>query len=339
MSNIFKDIVGQEKPKRELGFYIESYRQTRILPHLMIVAPKGQGKTTVARATAKGLIQFDENGQTIEVPSKADPAIMRLKKKPFVEVNCATLKNVKQFVNGFLIPYVQDKDVTVFFDEAGEIVRDVANALLTILNPNPENRTNFAFDEYVCDFDFRRQSFIFATNEIQKVNPALVDRLERITLEEYTIKHLAEIVQRGIPNVVCQDDVLLDVATVLRGNARAAQKMVGKITSYLGGRESFSKDDWKSLRTTLSIYPLGLNSLEIQVLRFLSATANGVSLTALSAKTGMSRESLQKDIEMHLQKHSLLGIETSGRIITAKGLTYLKEFDLEFNSASGHSCS
>lgn len=337
MSNIFDNIVGQEKPKKELGFYIDSYLQTRILPHLMIVAPKGQGKTTVARATAKGLVQFDENGQTMEVPSKLDPTIMRLKKKPFVEVNCATLKNVKQFVNGFLIPYVQDKDVTVFFDEAGEIARDVANALLTILNPNAENRTNFAFDEYVCDFDFRRQSFIFATNEIQKVNPALVDRLERITLEEYTINHLAEIVKRGIPTVSCEDNVLLDVATVLRGNARAAQKMVGKITSYLGGRDTFTRQDWDSLRTTLSIYPLGLNSLEIQVLRFLSVTTNGISLTALSAKTGMSRESLQKDVEMHLQKHSLLSIETSGRIITAKGLSYLKAFDSEFST--GHSCS
>lgn len=327
MSNIFKDIVGQEKPKKELGFYLDSYRQTRIMPHLMIVAPKGQGKTTMARATAKGLLQFDDEGNTISVPSKLDPNIMRLKKKPFVEVNCATLKNVKQFVNSFLIPYVQDKDVTVFFDEAGEIVRDVANALLTILNPNKENKTTFAMDEYVCDFDFSRQSFIFATNEVQKVNPALVDRLERITLEEYTLAQLGEIVQRGVPEVKFQDDILIDIAATLRGNARAAQKMVGKITAYLAGRLTFTREDWNTLRNILSIYPLGLNAIEIQILRHLAATTNGTSLTSLSAKTGMSREAIQKDIEIMLQKHALMRIETMGRVITIRGLAYLKDFD------------
>lgn len=256
---LFKDIVGQEKPKKEINFYLDSYMRTRIVPNMMIVAPKGQGKTTIAREMAKGLVQFDESGAVMQVPSKLDPTIMRDKRKPFIEVNCSTLKSVKAFINGIIIPYIQDKDATVFFDEAGEISKDVATSLLTILNPNPDNRTTFSLDEYVCDFDFRRQTFIFATNEIQKVNPALVDRLERITLEEYSISHLAQIVQKGLTAVECKDDVLMDVATVLRGNARAAQKMAGKITAYLKGHLTFSLKDWEQLKETLSIYPLGLN--------------------------------------------------------------------------------
>lgn len=324
---LFKDIVGQDKPKKELGFYLDSYMRTRMIPNMMIVAPKGQGKTTIARELAKGLVQFDDDGRVMEVPSKLDPAVLKPKRKPFVEVNCSTLKSVKQFINGLVIPYVQDKDVTLLFDEASEIPRDVTMALLTILNPNPENRTTFSLDEYVCDFDFRRQTFLFATSEIQKVFHALADRLERITLEEYSNAHLAAIVQKGIPNVECTDNVLLDVATVLRGNARAAQKMAGKITAYLKGLTAFTPKDWFNLRDVLSIYPLGLNSMEIQILRFLAQNTTGTSLTGLSAKTGMSRESLQKDAELYLQKHNLMEITTTGRIITAKGLEYLKGLD------------
>lgn len=324
---LFKEIVGQEKPKKELSFYLDSYMRTRMVPNMMIVAPKGQGKTTIARELAKGLVQFDENGNVVEVPSKLDPTVMKAKRKPFVEVNCSTLKSVKQFINGLVIPYVQDKDVTLLFDEASEIPRDVTMALLTILNPNPENRTTFALDEYVCDFDFRRQTFIFATSEIQKVFHALADRLERITLEEYTVSQLAQIVQKGIPAVECREDVLLDVATVLRGNARAAQKMASKIAAYLKGNLTFAQKDWAHLKEILSIYPLGLNAIEIQILRYLAENSTGTSLTGLSAKTGMSRESLQKDTELYLQKHNLMEIQTTGRMITAKGLDYLKVLD------------
>lgn len=321
---LFKDIVGQRKPKKELSFYLDSYMRTRMVPNMMFVAPKGQGKTTLARELAKGLVQFDEMGNVMEVPSKLDPSVMKPKRKPFVEVNCSTLKSVKQFINGLVIPYVQDKDVTLLFDEASELPRDISMALLTILNPNPENRTTFSLDEYVCDFDFRRQTFIFATSEIQKVFHALTDRLERITLEDYTLNELASIVQKGIPNVECKDGVLEDVATVLRGNARAAQKMAGKIAAYLKGKLTFVPQDWDKLREVLSIYPLGLNAIEIQILHYLAQNSTGTSLTGLSAKTGMSRESLQKDSELYLQKHNLMEIQTTGRMITAKGLEYLK---------------
>jgi len=324
---LFQDIIGQEKPKKEFRFYIDSYLKTRVIPNMMIVAPKGQGKTTMARELAKGLVQFDDQGQVIMQPSKRDASVIKPKRKPFVEVNCSTLKSVKQFINGLVIPYVQDKDVTLLFDEASELPRDVTMALLTILNPNPENRTTFSMDEYVCDFDFHRQTFIFATSEIQKVFHALADRLERITLEEYTHEHLAAIVQKGLPRVECKDNVLLEVATVLRGNARAAQKMAGKITAYLKEKLVFTRDDWVKLTDILSIYPLGLNALEIQILRYLAQNSTGTSLTGLSAKTGMSRDSLQKDTELYLQKHNLMEITTSGRMITARGRDYLKVLD------------
>lgn len=324
---LFRDIVGQAKPKKELKFYLESYLRTRLVPNMMIVAPKGQGKTTIARELAKGLVRFDEDGKVVRGPSRLDPKVMRDECKPFVEVNCSTLSSVKAFINGLVIPHIQDKDVTIFFDEADEIPNDVTKALLTILNPNPTNRTTFSMDEYTCDFDFRRQTFVFATSEIHKVFHALVDRLERITLDEYTNSELAEIVQKGIPAVDCKDNVLLDVATVLRGNARAAQKMANKIASYVSNRLVFGPKDWARLKNILSIFPLGLNSIEIRVLRFLAAHVGGTSLTSLSAKTGMSRAALQQDSELYLQRNNLMEVTTTGRMITAQGLDYLKGID------------
>ena len=51
----FEGIVGQDVAKAKLSFLMKSYEATSILPHLMFVAPKGCGKTTLAKAVAKNL--------------------------------------------------------------------------------------------------------------------------------------------------------------------------------------------------------------------------------------------------------------------------------------------
>jgi Holliday junction resolvasome RuvABC ATP-dependent DNA helicase subunit len=319
---LFEEIVGQESAKARLDFYLKSYYHTRILPNLMFVAPKGNGKTTLARKLAQGLVKFDENGQT--VPNE----LGRPTRKPFIEINCSGLKNLRQFLNGIILPHMNDKDATILFDEASELPKDITMALLTILNPNPENRTSFSFDDYTFDFDFRRHSFLFATSEPQKVFHALLDRLKRVDLEEYNHNHLAAILQKGAKGVDFEDCVLLDMATTMRGNARAAQMLANDVKLYLRGSEIFMREDWLKMRNVLGILPLGLSQTELTILRYLAARpTEGTSLTCLSAKTGMTKDSLQKDIELFLMKHNLLEITTEGRKITPQGVDYLKNLE------------
>jgi MoxR-like ATPase len=285
----------------------------------MFNAPKGQGKTTLARATAKGLVKFADDGK---VEMKEDGKTPR--KKSFVEVNCSSLKNVKQFINGLIIPFVQDKDVTLLFDEASEIPHPVAMAMLTMLNPNPENRTTFSYEDYVCEFDFRKQTFLFATSEPQDIFHALLDRLTRFDLEDYTPSEMAKIVQKGAPEVNFKDGVLEDISTVLRGNARAAQKMADNVKTYLRNKSAFGRKDWDNMKGIFGILPLGLNGIELKILQLLASRGEGTPLTMLAAKTGLSREAVQKDYEMYLQKHGLMEISTTGRMISPKGLEYLR---------------
>lgn len=324
--HLFEGIIGQESAKKKVRFYLDSSLHTHVFPNAIFTAGKGQGKTTLARETAKGLLEFDPEGRLVMIPSKGDPKVMIPKRKKFVEINCATIKNVKQFINSVIIPNVQDKDVTVFFDEASEIPHDVSMALLTILEPR-DNRSTFVYEEYVCDFDFHRQTFLFATSEPHKVFPPLLDRLERFDLQDYTLGELGQIVQRGIKNIKFEDAALADISTVLRGNARAADKMAHRIFQFLRGKQKFNSKDWAELKDTLGILPLGLNATELAILRHLATTNDGTSLTCLASKTGLSREALQKDYEMYLQRHGLMDITTSGREITAKGLEYLKRID------------
>ena len=212
------------------------------------------------------------------------------------------------------------------FDEASELPKDMEMGLLTILNPNKNHRNEFAVDDYVVDFDFRRHTFMFATSEPHKVFHALMDRLDRIDLEEYKNDELGEIVSRNLPDVKFENGLLTNIATVLRGNARAAQKMANNIEMFHGTKGSFTNKLWEELRKTLGILPMGLNRIEVQVLRAL-AEAGECSLTNLAAKTGMTADSLRRDFEMYLQKMNLMQIDRSGRSITAKGRDYLEVHD------------
>ena len=309
MDTTFPDIIGQESAKRVLDFHIGGFKATKVMPHLMFVAPKGCGKTTLAKAVARTLKGIDDA-------------------KRYFEINCSTIKNVKQFFNQLVIPLMQDRDATILFDEASEIPKDVSMAMLTILNPNAENMTSFSFEDYTVDFDFSRLSFMFATTETQSVFHALMDRLERVDLEEYSIDEMGQIVAMNL-EIDIEPKTLRDIAGVLRGNARAAQKMAHKIVSYSKQNrvKRFNATHWKDLSKILNIFPLGLNVTEIQLLRILKDNKD-CSLTNLSAKTGISKQAVQRDFEIYLQKHSLMEITTAGRNITAKGLDYLKLINL-----------
>ena len=304
----FPEVIGQPLAKRKLAFYLNGYKANGHLPNMLFIAPKGTGKTYLAKALGR---QLTQKGST--------------KPKDFLEINCSSIKNLKQFINQIVVPHIHHREVTVLMDEASELPKDVEMAMLTILNPNKENSTTFSYEDYTIDFNFYRQTFIFATTEADKIFHALRDRLDRVDLQDYSLKELGEIIKLSLDDIEIDDSVLNEIASVLRGNARQAQKMANNITTYLAAKDSntFTRMDWEQLKHNISIYPLGLSPKEIQILAFLSEVKS-MSLTNLAAKTGLTRTCLQQDFEMYLQRHGLMSIDPHGRSLGMKGKDYLK---------------
>ena len=301
----YSEIVGQEKTKAKLNFLLEGFEQTKIMPHLLFVAPRGCGKTMIAQETAK---------------------IMNRQKN--VIVNCSTIKNVKSFLNQIMLPFVYDKDTTIIFDEASELPRDVTMALLTILNPNTNNQNEFTFEDGTYTFRFNQNSFIFCTTEAQKIFHALADRLYRIDMEDYSYISLGKIIQNNLKSKsqFIELDVIDEVASVCRGNARQAQSMANQISSYLSSKNSnkLTSGGWSEIKGKLSIYPLGLSEIELNIIKILKEHGE-VRLTNLSAKTNLTKDMLQKNVEMYLMRNNLIEIRPTGRALTKKGHDYHKE--------------
>ena len=227
-----------------------------------------------------------------------------------------------------VIPHMVERDATVLFDECSELPKDVTMALLTITNPNKDNRNEFSYEDYNVVFDFRRLSFMFATTEGQSIFHALMDRMERIDLEEYKLDELGKIVMMGLKGYTVVPKTLEEISSVLRGNARAGQKMAMKMKLYLDakGITRFDAKGWKDLCGKLGILPLGISIQELNLMRYM-ARKKATRLTELSAITGLSKGAIQKDYELYLSKMGLMEIQPEGRSLTTKGLEYLNELD------------
>ena len=103
--NPFPDIIGQESVRKQLEFFIRGYNENQIVNSLMFTAPKGCGKTTLAKAFGRNLVPTGES-----------------KHKPLLEVNCATIRTLRQFFNSVVMPNLIDRDVTVLLDEASDVL-------------------------------------------------------------------------------------------------------------------------------------------------------------------------------------------------------------------------
>jgi len=303
----FDKLVGQDSVKKKLGFYLEAYNSTSIVPFLNFVGAKGLGKTEFAREFGRNIL--DSNGN----------------KRTFVEINSSTVKGVSQFFEQIYLPFILDKEVTVFFDEAHALPKEVVMVFLSIFNTESGHEKTIIHKETSYVFDFKKHSFLFATTESDKIFPPFKDRLITVDFDNYSQQDLSQIFVNNLVNITFDDDGLNYLSSTFRGNARNCVQRVKDVHFYSKSRNvnHFSMVEVKDLCDTLSILPEGLTQIEWRILNILRKEGRQ-SLQSLSARTGLSRSSIQKDHENYLMSKGYLEIDGQ-RLITKKGCDLLNK--------------
>ena len=299
MNSAFNSIVGQDHIKRQLSFYLDAYKTSGVLPFLMFNGQRGIGKTEFARAVGAA------------------------SKKVFLEINSSSIKNEKMFFEQ-MMPQVQDTECVLFFDEAHELPRKLVVAFLTIFNTEKKSVVYFTYQDVEYKFDFTKMSFIFATTELDRLFAPFKDRLTIVDFVPYSNDEVKRIIQKRIPDVKFDSGVLNEIATTIRGNARSAVKRAKEIEMFCEAKNnpSFSLEDWQSLCHKANINTRGLSNTELQILTALKERGP-LTLTMLSAITGLSVQALRKDAELHLLKLNFIQIDGK-RHITSQGLRLLE---------------
>jgi len=304
----FPDLIGQDNVKKKLSFYLDAFHKTGMCPFLNLIGAKGLGKTEFAKAFGKNL--YNEDGD----------------RRTFLELNCSTIKNNEQFFEQIFLPIIADNEITVLFDEAHALPQDLTMAFLTIFNTEKNARKRFEFNEMTFEFNFKQQTFIFATTESDKIFPPLKDRLTTVDFEPYSQEELSEIIKLCAPDVIFGDGCIKEIAQTVRNNARSAVKRAKEITLYCGAKESliFTIDNFKELCDSVGILPCGITYTEKQILEVLK-NCGSATLTGLAAKLGLSKTALQRDHELYLLNKNFMEIDGK-RKITTHGLELCEAF-------------
>jgi Holliday junction resolvasome RuvABC ATP-dependent DNA helicase subunit len=306
-TNHFSNLVGQRAVKKKLSFYLNAFDKTGVCPFLLLTGAKGLGKTQFAKSFAEH-VENDDG-----------------KKRAFLELNCSTIKNNEQFFEQIFLPLVADNEITILFDECHALPKDLTMAFLTIFNTETTTKKSFTWNEMSFDFDFKRQTFIFATTESDKIFPPLKDRLTNVDFSPYSEGELGQILELCAPEVRFSDECIKEVSKTVRNNARSAVMRAKEISLYCGAkrRYNFNLSDFRELCGEVSILPLGLTYTEKQILEVLNGHGSA-TLTGLAAKIGLSKTALQKDHELYLLNKNLIEIDGK-RKITAEGMSVCKE--------------
>lgn len=308
MSNYFSHLVGQDAVKKKLSFYLDAFYKTSLSPFLLMSGAKGLGKTEFAKSFAENLSNSDGD------------------KRAFLELNCSTIKNNEQFFEQIFLPLVSDNEITILFDECHALPQDLTMAFLTIFNSEKNHKKSFEWEDMTFQFDFRKQTFIFATTETDKIFAPLKDRLTVVDFEPYNATELGEIIKLCAPEVSFTDECLYEVSKTIRGNARSAVKRAKEICLYCGAKDNYYFDvhNFKELSDHVGILPHGITHTEKQILQAL-LKCGSATLTGLAAKIGMSKSALQRDHELYLLNKNLIEIDGK-RKITSQGLKLCEAF-------------
>jgi len=218
---VFAEIIGQGHIIQTLTNEVSS----GMIAHAYLFSgPRGSGKTTIARLLAKALNCESRKDGAAEPCNNCSSCseINEGRSIDIMEVDAASnrgIDEIRELRDGIRFSPTKSKYKVFIIDEAHQLSKDAANALLKTLEEPPSHAI-----------------FVLATTEIHKMIPTIISRCQRFDFRKLSFP---EIVGRlewiiGKENVQVEKSALELIALNSGGSARDAEGLLDQVLAFGG---------------------------------------------------------------------------------------------------------
>ena len=300
-----KKFVGQEENLKTLKIYIEiAKKNNKKLPHVLLFGPPGNGKTTIAKIIAKEM-----NEEIIIINAN------NLKTKN-------DLLSIMGNINGKIL----------FLDEIHRINKEIAEELYNIIQ---SNKINILIGEEgykkIYSVDIDEFTLIGATTNPEMLLKPFIDRFGiKIKLANYQEKELKKLIKQNL-NVEIKENILLKIIIAGSYTPRLILNLCNRLndlTQYYKIKEINEKNYiklFKHLNLTKDGYDVEI--IEQLNIIYQNFNENYVGEQSILAVINVNKKIYLEQIEPMLIKNNLLLKTKSGRKITEKAITILKDIN------------
>ncbi len=288
----FAEIIGQEHIVKTLT---NAIARESISHAYLFSGPRGTGKTTLARLLAKAVNCEKRKKGEFEPCNKCSSCleIMQGRAMDLIEIDAAShrgIDDIRELRDGIRFSPTKSKYKVFIIDEAHQLTREAANALLKTLEEPPNHAI-----------------FILATTEIHKMIPTIISRCQRFDFRKLTlpeiIRKLTTIIEKE--NIKIEKPALELIAINAGGAIRDAESLLNQLsTFYKDSKREIKAEDIKDL--------LGLVDVEL-VSKFIDfliekKTFEAIDYLNIINEKGLDIEEFAKTLINYLRKGLILKI-------------------------------
>lgn len=251
-----EDHYGLEKVKTRITEYLAVLQLTKSMnaPILCFVGPPGVGKTSIARSVARAL---GRKFVRMSLGGVKDEAEIRGHRRTYVGAIPGRIIYAMKQAGSINPVFLLDEIDKVSSDMRG----DPASALLEVLDP--EQNATFRDRFLEVPYDLSKVLFITTANTVDTIPAPLLDRMELIELNGYTLDEKREIAKRYlVPKKVKENglpDGLLEITDgaltaiiegyTMEAGVRNLERQIGSVCRKIAVRYAENKDIGKQIVT------------------------------------------------------------------------------------------